>query len=321
MNSQVAFYGKRPEFEDYIRSDSFAGASKTYQDWLDFSFDRLQAALGTAFKEQFPSLSPTVALIRFSTAADAILGLVRPSHDKSGRPAWFSIFVEVPAEISRQHFSLMAEAFGAFVRTGLQLLALDSGGLAPNRQQESMARLKASLPSDADGAAERFDDFCRQTTLNAFSVSLSSEAGGAVKIIRNLAFAALPLPRNLTDPFRATFRFPLSSKPETRPLEIAFWIALVDAIMDVSRQKRSLFYTDDHLDIAFVAPEEHTLATAVMIDRRNEHLWDFMAMNLQGQSLESHVRETVQSILADGDRTLDKVAEQMAGLAGRKERG
>jgi type VI secretion system ImpM family protein len=311
----VAFYGKRPEFEDYIRSDSFGGVYKRFQDWLDNSYDHLQTVLGAAFKDQFSVYRTLGIVTSFREHAQPIAALVTPSHDKSGRRFWFSIFTTV-TEPCRQPVFLIADTYHEFFEFGHNCLAPDSGAFNGDRQATTLAQLGQVLPPDSTVAAGRFERFAGEYDLVKLSSLWHGNTDATGKSIASYLFATIPLKKGVPDTFRATFRFPLGGRIGDATLLISFWIALVDLTLPGALDKCTVYFTSDFLDLSFSQIEEHSLATALLLDDRNEQLWDFRGMALSGASVDDTLREGINRSVSDDNQSLQQLLADLKQLVG-----
>lgn len=86
-------------------------------------------------------------------------------------------------------------------------------------------------------------------------------------------------------------------------MEIAFWVCFTQTVLGSQQGGWPLLWTNSHVHIAFGVPDERLLASVLLPDEDDDSLWDFGAMNLQGDLVEKELFEKFQA--AQGDLSCD----------------
>lgn len=305
MSLELGFYGKLPEFPDFIKSDNASQQVASLHKWLDLSFDRLYKQLGDNARESFEALPPLSFVVRLPDDPQAVVCLWKPSHDTSGRRSPFTIYAADSSNIYDQHPAALPEAFSKFLSVGRRFLEEGNNHFSFNSQRDSLWALRDGIPVNADQPQVKTASALKSESLKGFAEALKADDDSPVTpdLVRNVFVGLTPLRNNLPENFHALFRFPLSGISQRSQMEIAFWVCLTQTVLGGQLGGRPLLWTDNHAHIAFGLPDERLLASVLLPDEDDDSLWDFGSMNLQGDLVEKELYEKFQA--AHGDLSCD----------------
>lgn len=318
MGLALGFYGKLPEYPDFIKSTNFSGSLLEFKAWFDASFDHMTRQLGEDFKEVYSELPRFGMIVRPPESKRPVVCLSSPSHDLSGRNSPFNLLAEVPSPMYMKQLSLIPEAYWLFFQIADKCLSDSKMHFEFGRQQNTMWALGEGLPGSTTESQMRCSSFLKSMTLSAFSGSLGPVTDAETGTISKV-FIALALTRETySESFQAVFRFPLSGNIDHHPLEMAFWIMFTEAILGVHLDNQALFWRDRRVDVAFGSVNERALTLSWIPNREDDNIWDFVSMSLDGSMINEQLFGRFNEIMANEAQSLGEFIESVHQLFGAK---
>ncbi len=316
MALAVGFYGKLPAFEDFIKSDSWSGSISEYRDWFDDAFDHLVRKMGESFSEEFPSLPRLGSVVKAGDAKRPIVCLSMPSNDTSGRIAPFNLLAEAPSSMLKKALLLIPDAYWMFCQIGIRAMENPENAFGFDMQRNTVWKLQEGVPLNESRSAGRYSAYLKNTALETFLESyntLSSKTDGQ-QVFRTVFSALAPTRDSFSESFQAVLRFPLFFPVDDRGLEMAFWTNFAQTVLGVRLKNLSLFWTEDHFDIAFRTPDERLLALAWLPGIEDDSIWDFCTMDLSSDEAEDNRRIRFDDLLRQKEQSLESFLSGTADI-------
>jgi hypothetical protein len=183
-------------------------------------------------------------------------------------------------------------------------------------QRNTVWKLQEGVPLNESRSAGRYSAYLKNTALETFLGSyntLSSKTDGQ-QVFRTVFSALASSRESFSESFQAVLRFPLFSSVDDRGLDMAFWTNFAQALLGVRLKNLSLFWTEDHFDIAFRTPDERLLALAWLPGVEDDSLWDFCKMDLSSDEAEDNRRVQFDDLLQQKDQSLESFLSGTADI-------
>ncbi|MDF1545991.1 MAG: type VI secretion system-associated protein TagF [bacterium] len=275
----LGYYGKLPQFGDFIRSEGDTVSSEKYQQWLDVSFSRIMSAFGDNSSAGFDSLTPLHMVIKLPEAPTAVAAVCIPSRDKAGRRSPFTIYTEIPLEDFDNNLAHLPATYNMFFNIANKCIQEAESCFRFDCQQDTLWTLQQGLRVDLAETKSRFASYTAGTTVGQFIESYGDQFNENSKLVENTVFALYSAKVSNSNQFHALFRFPLSEDSEKSALESAFWIHLAEAVMHKPLGCQAIMWQKSRLDLIFDVPHERMLPLGWVDDLEDDNIWEFKLMD------------------------------------------
>ncbi len=307
MGLAVGYYGKIPQYEDFISFDNSSDSSIIFQTWLFESVNNLLSRLGDSFETTYKKIPAMRMALRPKDAKNAIVATCMPSNDASGRKFPFSVFAELPQNLLNEHPHLIPESYDIFLMVARQCFENANQFFERAQQQNTMWLLREGLPKSIVPAqlnfASSLDTMLLGDILKSFSHD--DQLCNGRKLIKNIIYSISTVRNYDTDGFKAMFRFPLPKEGNNHGRLMAFWIMVAKLLMQDKFQNFNLFWTDNYLLIAFGPASEKLLGNAWYPKDNDDNLWDFMKMNFDEKSFNPEICAKLENIINEEQKLIE----------------
>ncbi len=280
-------YGKLPVHGDFVRHNANGTAVRGLDEWLREGLYLAKTRLGRQFEAAYDSTPSYRFLFAPEESQSNIIGVLRPSRDRSRRTFPFLIAAESeisPSEPSK--FAQITVSFASFLDQADQLSKTIVEGSVGHREVGD--RLEQSgLATAAEGSANAYEGFLRGTTLGTWCQQHWGYFDDSRKylLFRNLLDLLEPLKGIVPSGFTLGLKFPLGaeSSPE---LSVAFWMQVCSRLLGISISTPVCFWTAGgpettrgFLIVFFGLPPARALADLLPVESPGDYVCDLETMN------------------------------------------
>jgi type VI secretion system ImpM family protein len=282
MDLAHGYYGKLPEFEDFVKCSMESESIKLFIEWFDASMGLCLSKYGENLEGTFNQSKPLCFIFQQDNAPHALIGICVSSHDKAGRFFPFSLFIEIGSKTFGQQLFLVPESYKFFLQISRYHLKNLKDSFSFTKRRHTLWTLGEGLPLDSVKARMAFIKVFAETPLKRFlqNIDRGHDKPIALQTLRNLFYSLSPLEGKFPENFQAIFRFPISMQYEYHGLEIGFWLSCTEALVDKLPQDFNIFWTHNILYLVFGPLNNNTLTTLWPVPENNDRIWDFAGMQL-----------------------------------------
>lgn len=171
MNNESAansfcFFGKLPQFPDFIRYKSSSEEFITFDNWLQGGISSAKLNLGSSWKDQYSSSENVDFFFPVINSEFILTGTLHPSSDKSGRQFPFVVFSVLPKSFfSPDQTGTLPLILNSIFYKAKQLYSLASRTLEINDIVNEFNKSEIRLNS-ASAAENIFSEYLSTTTIS-----------------------------------------------------------------------------------------------------------------------------------------------------------
>lgn len=231
--ASILAYGKLPVHGDFVRYNAGGRALRALDEWIQQGLYYAKSRLGRGYDEAYDSMQPVRFLYAAPDAGAAIIGVMRPSRDRSRRTFPFLIAAEIDAGSSHPGPVHQAPVrYEGFLDCAERLTADGVSGKVDHREMSEWIEASRLGAVAAHGTAAMYDRFLEETTVAAWCAQLWGTPDDPRKylLFKNLLEVMKPFGEHHSPTFTFGLQFPTA---EGLPGEAAavFWMDLCAHIL------------------------------------------------------------------------------------------
>ncbi len=226
------FFGKLPDHNDFVRYNASGPHYRTLDQWLQESLYQAARQLPSDWAELYRGAPPFQFCFQDDTADTAeclLVGMLWPSHDKSGRNFPFVMALCDSREgIGRGMVPYVPIMYKDFLEESRILVSAGMNGMSLSELTSGAGRLSAPPPDEMGASYQRFQDYLDATAAEKFWTRQFGdfENPGKFLLIKNLIDVFEPLTSGKSARGSLGVRFPLCGENPFHQEDASFWILL-----------------------------------------------------------------------------------------------
>jgi type VI secretion system protein ImpM len=321
----AACFGKLPVFADFVRCNAAGRETIAFDQWLQQGLFHGRNYFGAQWDAIFEK-APTYHFVFLpENAGRFLVGILRPSRDKSDRkyPFQISVLVDRP-RFGDVNAHMVPIVFADFFDRACKLMEHALSGIG---MQELYGQTEALAVSPADAFTQqstKHSHYLEKTDLRSF---LHACLGTAEEEKRDLVFAnltasMLPLRRHSAARFALGLRFPLSANDDLIGHQACFWAQVALRASGGSFFVPSMFWTcgekggPGYLFLFFRQPSPRVFVQLVQPDLQSDGICNIDTEG--GTSVErtrAILNRDLRNLLDNGSQKLSEFLAHLAAIA------
>jgi len=278
---QPGYFGKLAKCGDFIRYNSSSQEINEFDQWLQ---EGLYFAK-TQFNEQWDlvyEISPMYHFLFFPDNRDRfLLGVFRPSYDKSERKYPFLLSINIDREkIENVLVPLIPIVFKQFFQQAQELINRAFRGWEIEEIIDNADKIVMPIPNREVVEVGEYKQYFETTNLETFWRGLFGDFEDPRKylLFKNLTEIILPFRDQNADRLGLGFRFPLNDGNQTVYEDVSFWIQACLSLLRNNSVLPNLFWTfpkDDnknYLYLFFRQPSSKIFVQLVQSSLDNDNI-------------------------------------------------
>jgi type VI secretion system ImpM family protein len=323
----AACFGKLPLYADFVRFNASGRETLAFDQWLHQGLFHGRSQFGAQWESVFENAPEYRLVFLPENAGRFLVGLLRPSRDKSNRKYPFSVSVLVDRPRYADTDGPLAPAlFMDFFSQASQLVDRAAAGLDMQELGQQTEALSVASLDDLANLKMGYSQYLTRTTLQTFlSGSLGAFDGQKTKLLfANLTESVLPLRKHSASRFALGLRFPLSADESTIDHQACFWVQAALVMSGGLSIIPVMFWTPDkgahrsYLFLFFRQPSPKIFLQLVQPDLPSDGICN---LDEEEQTMLSRMDEVLgpdlRHLLEDGDQTLNEFLERLPQLVHR----
>lgn len=261
-------YGKLPVHGDFIRHNASGSAVRALDDWLQRGLYLAREQLGSAFDTSYDD-APVYRFLFAPREADApLIGVMRPSRDRSRRTYPFVIACEPESgKLDPRHIVQTPIRFNAFLDQATTLSADVVNGQVGHREIGDLLDRSGLITTAANGSSSAYEHYLNATTFGSWCVECWGFFDDSRKylLFRNLIEMLSPMRGSVPSGFTLGLEFPVGAGKSSQFI-VGFWIDVCFRLLDFPDVTPVIFWSESgasgdrgSLALFFRLPSAHAL--------------------------------------------------------------
>lgn len=227
-------YGKLPVHGDFIRHNASGPAVRALDDWLQRGLYLAKTQLGSAFDASYDD-GPVYRFLFAPREADApLIGVMRPSRDRSRRTFPFVIACETESgHLDSRHIVQTPIRFKAFLDQATMLSADVVSSQVGHREVGALLDRSGLVTSAANGSSSAYEHYVNATTFGTLCAACWEYFDDSRKylLFRNLIEMLSPMKGSVPSGFTLGLEFPLDAGASSQFMA-SFWMDVCFRLLD-----------------------------------------------------------------------------------------
>lgn len=267
----AACLGKMPTYGDFVRHRASTPSMRALDAWMQQGLYRAKQRDGRAIDSAYDAAPIYHFLFNEPEAPSTLLGVLKPSRDRSGRKYPFMVTVEVaPQAYTARTVAYLPLQAEAFYRQAHRLVeeategTVERGDIAGRVEQLDTGLALTTEPPPT------YKRYLQQHTLAGLLARLFDHFsdGRKYRLFDNLLKALLPLRGQRNPRLSYALRFPLTSDEASAAHEACFWLEACWRLLDHPGVAPTLLWTvppaEASFALLFVGPPRAGVFTHLM---------------------------------------------------------
>lgn len=228
-DSRPFFFGKLPDHDDFVRHNASGPDCRVLDQWLQEGLFQAARHFSSDWADVYRGASPYQFCLQADAAELMLVGIVWPSHDKSGRKFPFVVALRDNREgIVPGMVPYVPVMYKGFLQQSNDLASAGMNGLPLSELTSGLGRLSAPPPDEMGSTYQRFQDYLDSTTSEIFWARQLGdfEDRGKFLLVKNLLDVFGPLISGRSVRSSLGVRFPLRGENSFLQEDACFWILL-----------------------------------------------------------------------------------------------
>lgn len=281
-------YGKLPVHGDFVRYNAGGSAVRALDEWLQRGLYLAKTQLGPAFEGAYDAAPVYRFLFAHREGEPVLLGVMRPSRDRSRRSFPFLIAYETePGRTDPQQLVRMPAQNSAFLEQAAELTADVSNGKVGHREIGDWLDGSGLMAAAGNGSPLAYNRFLTETTFGSLCANSWGHFDDSRKylLFRNLVELLTPMKGDVPSGFRLGLKLPLGAAAPSE-LMVAFWLDICFRLLGFPEVTPMCFWSDADADavrgslaLFFRLPPAQALTHLLSADApQNDYLLDLETM-------------------------------------------
>ncbi len=319
--ASIIGYGKLPVHGDFVRYNATGRAVRALDEWLQRGLYLAKAQLGAQFEAAYDAAPAYRFLFRPEDAESTIIGVLRPSRDRSRRTFPFLIAAESDAPTTDpRRLARTPVRFGSFLDQADRLTQEIVAGQVAHRDVGDWLEQSGLPAAAADGSTTAYERYLRETTLQVWCEGHWEFFDDSRKyfLFRNLLELLAPLQGHVPPGFTLGLNFPLGDAGSTE-LAVAFWLDLCLHVLRFPAVAPVCFWTAGAPESArgrfvvfFRLPPPRAMVQLFPTESHGDHVCDLETMS-DGDAAEAAlaIPPRIGALLESHDVSLQEFLESL----------
>ena len=229
IRPEIAFFGKLPQFGDFIRFNAGGPEIQTFEEWIQEGLYHSQKFYDQKWRKIYQNSSVYAFVYYPEGSARFLLGTFKPSRDQSGRSYPFVLSLKQEKNVQWEDSSFaLPVVFRDFLDQAGRLLYQLPEEPIQHAIEEQVSILGTYLAPDLSQSLNKIRDFLENTSLPQLWQRLFQDPEDPRKylLLKNLSEILLPLAGHDPAKMSLGLRFPLGVEAAGSPMRACFWIHL-----------------------------------------------------------------------------------------------
>ena len=251
MTSSAFFYGKLPNFSDFVRHNASGAEVRALDRWIQEGLYAAAHHFDRGWNEAYERTPAYRFVFSPDDSAHFLIGVLQPSRDRSERKYPFCVALTRGKNIYESKSSpLVPMIFSSFFKESQKIIQLGLQGFSLSDLAERVDCLEDALEENASASQWSFKEYLSKTTQEKFWTGLFGDFDDPRKylIIYNLLELFQPNSPGTSRSLKIGIRFPLNSQGYSFIPEVCFWSQFCSSLLAEAPFHPHLFWTDQGRD-------------------------------------------------------------------------
>ncbi len=244
----AACLGKLPTHGDFVNHRASTPTMRSFDEWVRKGLYQARQRSNGQWEDAYDAAPPIHFLFcgRGQQAPNALLGVLRPSRDRTGRTYPFIVTCEVPKRhLSPRHLAYLPFQADAFYAGADRLVRAATDGDIPYREVADHVEQIDTAFSLQPTPPRPYKRYLQQTTMGPFLEGLFGHFSdsGKYRLVNNLLEAVLPQRDRAHPTLNYGLQFPLGSDDEALTAIACFWLEASLRLLGYPSVEPSFFWT------------------------------------------------------------------------------
>jgi type VI secretion system protein ImpM len=276
----AACLGKLPTAGDFVRHRASTPTMRAFDEWVQHGLYQARQRQN-GWEAAYDTAPTTRFVFQGRRAPNALLGVLRPSRDRTGRAYPFMVAAEVPTRrLSIRHLAYLPLQAGRFFDAADRVVREATEGDIPYREVPDHVQQIDTAFGVRPTAPRTYKRYLQQHTMGPFLEELFGHFGdsGKYRLFDNLLDVLLPLRGRSAPRLNYGLQFPLGGDDEALTAISCFWLEACLRLLDYPSDAEPTFFWTDRpppdaapfLLLFFGAPRPHAFFHLMASDDPHE---------------------------------------------------
>lgn len=246
MSSPAFFYGKLPNFSDFVRHNASGSEVRALDRWLQEGLYAAAHHFGRNWNEAYERTSAYHFIFSpEDTGGGVLVGILQPSRDRSERKYPFCVALkEEKRTFDEKAMPLIPLVFELFFKESREIIQLGMEGFPLSNLAERIDDLGSSVETNVEAGHRSFREYLAETTQERFWSGLFGSFNDPKKflMVHNIIEIFRPGSPYLPRSSKVCLRFPLSGQEYSSIQEVCFWVQMCSRLLGDSLFHPHLFW-------------------------------------------------------------------------------
>jgi type VI secretion system ImpM family protein len=236
MTSSAFFYGKLPNFSDFVRHNASGAEVRALDRWIQEGLYAAAHHFDRGWNEAYERTPAYRFVFSPDDSAHFLIGVLQPSRDRSERKYPFCVALTRGKNIYESKSSpLVPMIFSSFFKESQKIIQLGLQGFSLSDLAERVDCLEDALEENASASQWSFKEYLSKTTQEKFWTGLFGDFDDPRKylIIYNLLELFQPNSPGTSRSLKIGIRFPLNSQGYSFIPEVCFWSQFCSSLLSI----------------------------------------------------------------------------------------
>ncbi len=285
--TSVIGYGKLPVHGDFVRHNASGSALRALDEWLQRGLYAAKTRMGGAFETAYDELPAYRFVFAPDEADPPLIGVLRPSRDRSSRTYPFLIaFENEQANLDPQNIIDAPVRFANFLDQAAELAREVVDGQVGHRDIGERLDTSGLSAAAENGSPDGYERYLGETSLGTWCSRYWGHFDDSRKylLFRNLFELVAPLKGDVPRGFTLGLKFPVGPVGASE-LAVAFWIDMCMRLLGHTAVTPVFFWSAAESDggrgslsLFFRLPPPRVLIHLLGDDAAGDHLCDLETM-------------------------------------------
>lgn len=292
----AACLGKLPTHGDFVNHRASTPTMRTFDEWVRKGLYQARQHSDGRWKTAYDRGATTHFLFcgRGQQAPNALLGVLRPSRDQTGRTYPFIVTCEVPKRhLSSRHLAYLPVQAGTFYAEANRIVRAATDGDIPYREVADQVEHIDTAFSIEPTAPRAYKRYLQQKTMGPFLEELFGHFSdsGKYRLFNNLLEILLPQRERSHPQLNYGLQFPLESDDDTLTHVACFWLEASLRLLGYPSVEPTFFWTDrdpphaaPFLILFLGAPRPHAFFHLLASDEEHESVYPLARVGNQNNA-------------------------------------
>jgi type VI secretion system ImpM family protein len=327
MSSPAFFYGKLPNFSDFIRYNAGGSEVRALDRWLQEGLYAAAHYFGQDWNGAYERAPAYHFVFSPEDAGVLLVGILQPSRDKSERKYPFCVALKKEKRtFEEKTVPLIPLIFDLFFEESREIIQLGMEGFPLSNLAERIDDLKTSVEENLEASHRSFREYLAGTTQELFWSGLFGSFHDPKKflVVHNIIEIFQPDSPYTPRSSKVCIRFPLSGQEPCSIQEVCFWVQMCSRLLGDNLFYPHLFWKvhgKNGKDFLFLFPGKVQARNFIQLvdpDAENDSVWKLDEEGAEKLArLDFRIPAGYSDLLARGELTLAEVLREIGRFPGK----